>query len=191
MLSKGHLNRNGATAPPLDDSLPPEQEIDTPPPEVEQQAIEFVETNVDTLSRRSIVSCNNDTPKSRKSVQSDQTGNATETGSNNKHVQPIFEMALIHSDSPTIRADPVCSKRPMVELQPKIRRTGSSGTVIELLPVCKYSQSKIKSETVQIDLVDNNGQTGETLAGPIETNTTTPSRKPQSTVSSTNFLAYI
>ena len=165
--------------------------MDTPPSEVEQQVIEFVETNVDTLSRRSIVSCNNDTPKSRKSVQSDQTGNATETGSNNKHVQPIFEMALIHSDSPTIRADPVCSKRPMVELQPKIRRTGSSGTVIELLPVCKYSQSKIKSETVQIDLVDNNGQTAETLAGPIETITTTPSRKPQSTVSRTNFLAYI
>ena len=166
--------------------------MDTPPSEVEQQVIEFVETNVDTLSRRSIVSCNNDTPKSRKSVQSDQTGNATDAGSNStKHIQPIFEMALIHSDSPTIRADPVCSKRPMVELQPKIRRTGSSGTVIELLPVCKYSQSKIKSETVQIDLVDNNGQTAETLAGPIETITTTPSRKPQSTVSSTNFLAYI
>ena len=180
------MNRNGATAPPpLDDSLPPEPEMDTPPPEVEHQVIEFVETNVDTLSRRSIVSCN-DTPKSRKSVQSDQTGNATETGSNiSKHVQPIFEMALIHSDSPTIRADPVCSKRPMVELQPKIRRSGSSGTVIELLPVCKYSQSKIKSETVKIDLADNGA--AETMASQIETiTTTTPSRKPPSTVS-TNF----
>jgi hypothetical protein len=64
----------------------------------------------------------------------------------------IFETALIHSDSLTIRADPVSSKRAMMmeqqqQQQPKlrIRRSGSSGTVIELVPMHQL-------ETVEMDL---------------------------------------
>ena len=92
----------------------------TPPPEHQPSAPVF--EAIDTpVSKRSIVSVDT-TPRSRKSLPD--------------HVnKTIYETALIHSDSPTIRADPVCSKRPVVELQPKIRRSGSSGTVIELLPM--------------------------------------------------------
>ena len=62
--------------------------------------------------------------------------------------QQIFETALIHSDSPTIRADPVCSKRPTIDVpKKKVRRSGSSGTVIEFVPMQN-------AETVEIDLTD-------------------------------------
>ena len=66
--------------------------------------------------------------------------------------QQIFETALIHSDSPTIRADPVCSKRPtIVDAAPKkkVRRSGSSGTVIEFVPL-----PPSQTETVEIDLTE-------------------------------------
>ena len=46
--------------------------------------------------------------------------------------------ALIHSDSPTIRADLVSSKLPIVgpvEQKKRVRRSGSSGTVLEFLPM--------------------------------------------------------
>ena len=52
----------------------------------------------------------------------------------------------------------------MLELQPKIRRSGSSGTVIELLPM--------HVESVQIDISQN--QPASVLP---DSNTVTPSRK--------------
>ena len=69
--------------------------------------------------------------------------------------QQIFETALIHSDSPTIRADlSVCSSKSRQQQQQpseslpkkKVRRSGSSGTVIEFVPS--------DNTTVEIDLTD-------------------------------------
>ena len=62
----------------------------------------------------------------------------------------IFETALIHSDSPTIRADPMASttkRHQMLDSLPKkkVKRSGSSGTVIEFI-------QPIQMETIEIDL---------------------------------------
>lgn len=58
----------------------------------------------------------------------------------------IFETALIHSDSPTIRADPACFKNNSSESKKKLKRSGSSGTVLEFLP------ANMQMETIEIDL---------------------------------------
>jgi len=80
--------------------------------------------------------------------------------------QQIFETALIHSDSPTIRADlSVCSSNKSRQQQQstiaasdnnvlpkkKVRRSGSSGTVIEFVPIQNVSSD---NTTVEIDLTD-------------------------------------
>lgn len=62
-------------------------------------------------------------------------------------IEKKIETAIIHTDSPTIRADPVSSKRPLMDSshpKKKTRRSGSSGTVVEFLPM--------QMETIEIDL---------------------------------------